>query len=451
MNDCLTIKFGFLFTISIYSFPYVSDFKSKTMNNKFWREIFDQITSLVMVFRIKEGASELMFVNKSVHPLLGYTPEAFVMESEQEGALRNGLATLVDAVAEGSRRVVLTDLTGLEVELSVEMRQFFSDAIKEELAVLTLHQGAAQGGSAQEDGGIVAESIVMQSVIDRYRQVDQAGASMAFIGAPGSGKRLFMDSTLRSALSSGASIWKMDYADLKRPEYIMDGVQVDLDSLLAMRLRKHTVVLIYELDRMPKGDQTKLMRYIDSQEGHMRFVTGSLESPDALMSAGKLLPELYYKLNVISVVLPSLDMRRADIRPYAERWLERVVDAFGMEMPLISDKEWTRLFHHEYERGFDELSMILKKSLLRWGGEKFQFVLGVEKNSGTKSHVQPVGDGMIMLDATLDHDAHMREYLRQVMERSGWKIYGKDGAAAALGMKPTTLQSKLEKYDVKKS
>lgn len=420
------------------------------MNNKFWREIFDQITSLVMVFRIKEGASELMFVNKSVHPTLGYSPEAFVMESEQEGALRSGLSTLVDAVSGGSRRVVLTDLAGREVELSVEMRQFFSDAIKEELAILTLHQGVEHDHTTQGDDGIVADSIVMQSVIDRYRQVDQAGASMAFIGAPGSGKRLFMDSTLRSALTSGASIWKMDYADPKRPEYIMDGVQVDIETLFAMRLRKQTVVLIYELDRMPKGDQTLLMRHIDGQEGLMRFVTGSLESPDAMMSAGKLLPELYYKLNVISIVLPSLDMRRADIRPYAERWLQRVVDASGMDMPSISDKEWTRLFHYEYERGFDELSMILKNSLLRWSGDKFQFVLGAEQNGGTKMTAQPsVGDKFI-LDAKLDHDEHMREYLSQVMERSGWKIYGKDGAAAALGMKPTTLQSKLEKFDVKK-
>lgn len=404
-----------------------------------------------MVFRMKDGTSELMFVNRAVHHVLGYTPEAFVMESEQEGALRSGLSALVEAVVSGSRRVVLTDLSGREVELSVEYQQFFSDAIKEDLAVLTLHRGVAADGVSNDDGGIVADSIVMQSVIDRYRQVDQAGASMAFIGAPGSGKRLFMDSSLRAALASGSSIWKMDYADQKRPSYTMDGVQVDLETLFAMKPRRNTLLLIYELDRMPLVDQSALYRFIDGQDGLLRFVTGSVESPDVMVAAGRLQPELYYKLNVISIVLPTLDMRRADIRPYAERWIERVATAGGFDIPSISDKEWTRLFHHEYERGFDELVQILKNSLFRWGGGKFQFVLGSNSAASSRQAPQASSSDKIILDVSGDHDEHMRSYLMQVMDRSGWKIYGKDGAAAVLGMKPTTLQSKLEKYGVKKN
>lgn len=443
--------FGFLFIISIYSIPHVSDFNNFTMNNKFWREIFDQITSLVMVFRMKEGASELMFVNKAVQSNLGYTPEAFVMESEQEGALRSGLSELIDAVIGGSRRVVLTDLSGMDMEFSVEIQQFFSDAIREELAVLTLHKGTSDGGNQQSGHDIVADSIVMQSVIDRFRQVDQAGASMAFIGSQGTGKRLFMDTTLRGALSSGSSIWKMDYATSKNPIYIMDGVQVDLDAMFAMRLRRQVVVLIYELDRMPKSDQLRLKEFADGQDGLIRFITGSLESPDVLVSSGALLPELYYKLNVISIVLPPLDMRRADIRPFAERWMERVVSAAGMEQPVVSDKEWSRLFHHAYVNGFDELVKILKDSLLGWNGDKFQFILAREATTTAKSTVRTKVSGKIELDPTAGHDEHMMDYLRQVMEINDWKIYGKDGAASALGMKPTTLQSKLEKYGVKKS
>jgi hypothetical protein len=422
------------------------------MNNKFWREIFDQITSMVMIFRMQSEVAELMFVNRSVHTHLGYSPESFVLESEQDGDLRRSLSQLVRAATEGNRGVVLGDLAGREVSFHVEVRTFLSDAIKEDLVVLTLHPHSTDGELGIADKTIVAESVVMKSVMERIRQLEEVGASMAYIGAVGTGKRLLMDRSLRGVLAAGGSIWKLDYADSKNPVYSMDGVQVDLSSLFSAKLRKSTTVMLYEMGHMSKTDQTKLMTFTEGQESLLRFVCGSSESPDVMVSAGRLLPELYYKLNVISVVLPPLDMRRSDIRPYAERWLGRVCESVGQEVPSISDKEWTRLFHFEYRENYDELDVILRRSLLGWNGSKFQFELESADAGKPKARVSVSADtGSIILDHRSTHDEHMQAYLLQVMDRCGWKIYGSDGAAASLGMKPTTLQSKLEKYGVRKS
>ncbi len=422
------------------------------MNNKFWREIFDQITSMVMIFRMQSEVAELMFVNRSVHTHLGYSPESFVLESEQDGDLRRSLNQLVRAAAEGNRGVVLGDLAGREVSFHVEVRTFLSDAIKEDLVVLTLHPHSTDGELGIADKTIVAESVVMKSVMERIRQLEEVGASMAYIGAVGTGKRLLMDRSLRGVLAAGGSIWKLDYADSKNPVYSMDGVQVDLSSLFSAKLRKSTTVMLYEMGHMSKTDQAKLMTFTEGQESLLRFVCGSSESPDVMVSAGRLLPELYYKLNVISVVLPPLDMRRSDIRPYAERWLGRVCESVGQEVPSISDKEWTRLFHFEYRENYDELDVILRRSLLGWNGSKFQFELESADAGKPKPRVSVTADtGSIILDHRSTHDEHMQAYLLQVMDRCGWKIYGSDGAAASLGMKPTTLQSKLEKYGVRKS
>jgi transcriptional regulator with PAS, ATPase and Fis domain len=420
-----------------------------SMNNKFWREIFDQITSLVMIFRMQGEMAELMFVNKSVHTHLGYSPESFVMESEQDGNLRSSLSELVRAVSEGKQGVVLTDLAGREISFRIEMKTFYSDAIKEDLTILTLHPYVASQELESDTQPIVAESIVMKSVLERLRQLQEVGAGMAFVGGLGTGKRMLMDQTLRNVMDSGDSIWRLDYADAKKPVYSMDGVQVELLAMISVKLRKNTTVMIYDMDRMPKSDQVKMMGLIEGQESYLRFICGSGESPDVMVSAGSLLPELYYKLNVISIVLPALDLRRADIRPYADRWLERVCYSAGIQMPDISDKEWTRLFHHEFKGSFDELNTILKRSLLKWNGEKFQFELEQAEALKLKPRTRNVADaGSIVLENGSTYDDHMRDYLRQMMERCGWKIYGNDGAAARLGMKPTTLQSKLEKYGV---
>lgn len=421
------------------------------MNNKFWREIFDQITSLVMIFRMQSDLAELMFVNKSVSAHLGYSPESFVMESEQDGELRHSLNQLVQAAADGSQGAVLTDLAGREISFQVELKTFFSDAIKEDLAILTLHPHSTKAVSGSDDRWIVAESIVMKSVMERIRQLEEVGANMAFIGAAGTGKRLLMDQALRGVMDVGDSIWRLDYADSKKPIYGMDGVYSDLSTMVAVKLRKRTTVMLYEMDRMPKADQTALLKFIDGQEAYLRFICGSSVSPDVMVASGSLIPELYYKFNVISIVLPSLDMRRADIKPYAERFIGRMIDTIGGAMPEVSDKEWTRLFHHEYKENYNELNVILKRSLLMWNGDKFKFELDLVDAGKSKPNALPMAKGgVIVLNDESTHDEHMHAYLVQVMDRCGWKIYGSDGAAAKLKMKPTTLQSKLEKFGVTK-
>jgi len=421
------------------------------MNNKFWREIFDQITSLVMIFRMQTDLAELMFVNKSVSAHLGYSPESFVMESEQDGELRHSLNRLVQVATDGSQGAVLADLAGREISFQVEVKTFFSDAIKEDLAILTLHPHSTTAVPGSDDRWIVAESIVMKSVMERIRQLEEVGANMAFIGAVGTGKRLLMDQALRGVMNVGDSIWRLDYADSKKPIYSMDGVHSDFSTMVAVKLRKRTTVMLYEMDRMPKADQAALLKYADGQEAYLRFICGSSVSPDVMVASGKLIPELYYKFNVISIVLPSLDMRRADIKPYAERYIGRMIDAIGGAMPEVSDKEWTRLFHHEYKENYDELSAIIKRSLMRWNGDKFKFELDLMDAGKMKPNaLPPAKAGSIVLDDESTHDEHMHAYLVQVMDRCGWKIYGSDGAAAKLGMKPTTLQSKLEKYGVSK-
>jgi len=421
------------------------------MNNKFWREIFDQITSLVMIFRLQTDMAELMFVNKSVSAHLGYSPESFVMESEQDGDLRRSLNQLVQAATQGSQGAVLVDLAGREISFQVEVKTFFSDAIKEDLAILTLHPHSTIAVSGSSDPLIVAESIVMKSVMERIRQLEEVGANMAFIGAAGTGKRLLMDQALSGVMDIGDSIWRLDYADSKKPVYGMDGVHADLSDMVSVKLKKRTTVMLYEMDRMPKSDQAALLKFIEGQEVYLRFICGSSSSPDVMVASGKLNPELYYKFNVISVVLPSLDMRRSDIKPYAERYIGRILDAIGATIPEISDKEWTRLFHHEYKENYDELNVILKRSLLRWSGDKFKFELDqVDSGKSKLSVLHMAKGGSIVLDEESSHEEHMHSYLIQVMDRCGWKIYGSDGAAAKLHMKPTTLQSKLEKFGVTK-
>lgn len=405
--------------------------------------------SLVLIYRVDPTGPQLMFVNSVVTSLLGYTAEAFVMESEQSGKLRNQLDDVFRAASDGDPIVQLTDLGGSEKNFSLGVSSFVSDSIKADLVVVTLQNlDSSNSVSTGFSSEVIAESLVMGSIIERLNHVARANGNMIFVGEAGTGKRMMMGQLLPDAVGAGHSIWILDYESPKA-QCLSDGVQVDVETLFAQRSKKPVTLCVYELQSMPEDDQKRLLKWLDSNDRDKRFIVGSQVSADELVSRGALDSALYYKLNLISIVLPPLTMRRSDIRPYADLWFKRAGNALGIEKPEISDKEWDRLFHFAYTANFDELNQILLRSLAAYR-DVFTFLVDepkVKKQIEKRVEHSKMVDG---LSIQMPFDDYMREYLTAVLETCDGKIYGSDGAAAVLGMKPTTLQSKMQKYGVRR-
>jgi hypothetical protein len=422
------------------------------MNNKFWRDVFDQISSLVLIFRKETSGYELMFVNKAVQSYLGYKPELYVMESEQTGELRAELEEICTAAIGGETRIPFTMMSGQKASFSVSVSEFFSESIKESLLVMTVQSGSNDNEAQDPSSGLLLQTQLMKTIHDRISQSLELGANIAFVGSPGSGKRYYLDKVMVDMLKSDDQIVKMDYSSGKLVLYC-DGVQSDFDHLMSLRKSKPVAVVIYEMQQMSKSDQKKLYEWSTQGNRNVRFIVGSKISPDQMVAEGKLDAELYYSMNLTSVLLPGLNQRRSEIQPYAEAMIRKICEASGVAYPQISAKEWSRLFNHDYENNFDELNTIILRSVIRADKGSFQFELSEDRTQPTnrkKKSERAAGKGLVLdIDASQGYDEHMRVYLSQVLERTGGKIYGKDGAAALLGMKPTTLQSKLEKYKVR--
>lgn len=416
------------------------------MNNKFWREVFDQIHSLVMVFRMDPAGPQLMFVNQAVGRLLGYQPESYVMESEQPGALRTELEKVYYEVQAGAREVTLKGLDGSTTPFAAGVSVFESAAVKAELVALTLEplEMKRAADSAQAARNLVAESTVMQSVLQRVEFLDGQQGNMVFVGEGGTGKRFFMDRIRAGLVTEGRSLWMADYEE---GAHRADGVQMDVETMLGLRQRRPVDVLIYGLHKMPKTDQQRFEGWMSAFSPGFRLVAGSEVSPDDLVAKGKLQGEFYYAMAANNVVLPPLQLRRADIRPYAEAWLGRVAAAMGATAVTYSDKEWDRLFHHEWKRHYDELNEILTRTL---AAQSRKFLVAAPPAKSPAFPAEPSKDQAAPnLDVGMPYDEFMRGYLAAVLERCQGKVYGTDGAAALLGLRPTTLQSKLQKYGVK--
>jgi transcriptional regulator with PAS, ATPase and Fis domain len=422
------------------------------MNNKFWRDVFDQISSLILIFRKESSDHELMFVNRAVQSYLGYKPESYVLESEQKGSLRDELETICRLALNGETRIQLTTLSGKKNMYSVEVSDFYSESIKEQILIMTVHGVSDAEMPTDSSSNARFESQLMSTVRNRISQGLEQGANLAFVGAQGTGKRFFSDEVLARLIQSDYQIVKMDYS-AGHVEIFCDGVHSDFDHLQSLRKSKPIALFIYELQEMGEKDQKLIMEWAKQPDRNVRFIVGSRVSLDQMVSEGRLHPELYYLMNLTSVVLPGLHHRRSEIQPYAEHLIRKICDASGVAYPKISEKEWTRLFNYDFKIHFDDLNTIILRSVIRAEEGAFEFNVGnASSSTNQKRKGHPKNDEssvVIDLDVSGGYDEHMRIYLSQVLERTNGKIYGKDGAAAVLGMKPTTLQSKLDKYRVR--
>jgi len=422
------------------------------MNNKFWRDVFDHISTMVFIFRKETEAYELMFVNRAVQAYLGYKPESYVLESEQNGILREELEFNCRVALEGETTIQFTTISGKKNSYSVVVSDFYSESIKEQVLVMTVEGGTDSKTSMDGASNSLAESELMKTVRTRISLGLEQGANLAFVGSQGSGKRFFMDMVLMQLIKSDYHIVKMDYSDGHYRVYC-DGVQSDFEHIQSLRKTKPIALFIYELQEMGDKDQKRILEWAQQADRSVRFVIGSKVSVDQMVSEGRLKPDFYYQMNLTSVVLPGLNHRRSEIQAYAENLIRKICDASAVRYPEISDKEWTRLFHYDYANNFDDLNTIILRSVIRAEPGVFEFELGLESAKSVQrrkgSHKSDELGVVIDLDSSGGFDEHMRIYLSQVLKRTSGKIYGKDGAAAILGMKPTTLQSKLEKYKVR--
>ena len=207
---------------------------------------------------------------------------------------------------------------------------------------------------------------------------------------------------------------------------------------------------------MPYELQSKLLRVL--QENYVRRVGGNKdipinvriiatvnEPPEELIEQGKLRKDLYYRLNVINLSIPSLRERLDDIQLLAERFLEKFNKRFGKELWMVSDGALKRLKNYDYPGNVRELENIIEQSVSMADKEHVltEKILSMPQNSKIARHPQ-VG---------YEHDMPLDEYLAAVEERIiNEALVACDGnisrAANTLQIKRQTLQHKLKKYHV---
>ncbi len=212
-------------------------------------------------------------------------------------------------------------------------------------------------------------------------------------------------------------------------------------------LADHGTLFLDEVGDIPPELQPELLRVLQEQEferlggiqtirTNVRLVAATNRDLTEMVSSGAFRQDLYYRLNVFPVRVPPLRERPEDIPPLLWHFTRRIARRMHRTIDTIPTDTMDRLVHYQWPGNIRELENLVERSVILSQGSRLQL---------------PIGELETNLDVTgTSMESVERNHIVRVLDESNWVVGGPNGAATRLGMKRTTLQSRMEKLGISK-
>jgi formate hydrogenlyase transcriptional activator len=206
-----------------------------------------------------------------------------------------------------------------------------------------------------------------------------------------------------------------------------------------------------EIGEIPLELQPKLLRALQEQElerlgGNrtirvdVRIIAATNRDLEAMVNENKFRADLYYRLAVFPLSTPPLRDRRDDIPLLIRYFVQKHAQRMGRKIEKISVETLEVLTNYDWPGNILELQNVIERSIILSNGPELQVAIPV---LGRKCASVALGD-----HTRCDSQTTERALILQALKEANGQVGGADGAAARLGFKRTTLQSRMRKYNI---
>jgi formate hydrogenlyase transcriptional activator len=203
-----------------------------------------------------------------------------------------------------------------------------------------------------------------------------------------------------------------------------------------------------EISELPLEIQAKLLRVLEegsferlgsskTVQVDVRIIAASNQDLEQLVSEGKFRKDLFYRLNVFSIEVPVLRQRTEDIPALVWAFVKQFEEKMGKRIDQIPQDCLERLQRHSWPGNVRELRNLIERAMIVCSGRTLNIDL------------PPGSQDQLGLEAPTLEDTE-RNHIISVLDQTGWRISGQGGAAEILGLKRTTLQSKMKKLGIQR-
>jgi len=318
----------------------------------------------------------------------------------------------------------------------------------------TVHQADA-GSSAADFHGIVGRSAALQRVLRLVETVATTDAAILIRGETGTGKELIANLIHRLSGRRRGPFVKFNCtaipAGLLESE-LFGHERGAFTGAIARRtgrfeLAHNGTLLLDEIGDVPPELQPKLLRVLEEQDFErigstqtirtdVRVIAATNRPLEELVEAGKFRADLYYRLNVFPIDLPPLRERTEDIPLLARHFVAHHARNLGRRIDAISPDVMETLVHYPWPGNVRELQHVLQRAVILSHGGRLEL-----PPLAVKTTRPPVPGAKTYDDA-------LREHIGEVLRETNGIVAGPRGAAVRLGLKRTTLLSKMQKLGI---
>jgi transcriptional regulator with GAF, ATPase, and Fis domain len=311
-------------------------------------------------------------------------------------------------------------------------------------------------------GELIGQGPALAAVARQIDLVAPTDAAVLILGESGTGKELVAREVHRRSKRAARPLVKVNCAAVPRELYESEffgharGAFTGAlrDRAGRFELADGGTLFLDEVGEIPLELQAKLLRVL--QEGELervgeertrkvnvRLIAATNRDLRAEAEAGRFRQDLYYRLSVFPVELPPLRKRSEDIPLLAEHFLALAARKLGRAKPRLTLANVQRLQRYHWPGNVRELQHVIERAVITADGARLTIDLPTAPVASGESAAAPGPDADRVLT-----DAEVRKLeadnIRRALRRAGGKVSGPGGAAELLGIKPTTLASRIK-------
>ncbi|MBN2450302.1 MAG: sigma 54-interacting transcriptional regulator [Lentisphaeria bacterium] len=302
---------------------------------------------------------------------------------------------------------------------------------------------------------IVAASAPMRRVMDQVQQVAATGSTVLLLGETGTGKELLASAIHDLSPRRDRAMVSVNCAAI--PAALIEselfgrekGAYTGALSRQVGRfeLADGSTLFLDEIGDMPPEVQAKLLRVLQDRRFErlgnpksiavdVRIVAATNQDLEKAVRERRFRQDLYYRLNVFPIKVPPLREHREDIPALVAALVGEFAGTMGRQVDTVCQTSIAALARYSWPGNVRELRNVVERAMITATGRTLVLAL-------PEADSAPASGSLTMRDAEANH-------IRSVLELTGWRVRGKGGAAELLQMKPSTLESRMAKFGIRR-
>jgi transcriptional regulator with GAF, ATPase, and Fis domain len=300
---------------------------------------------------------------------------------------------------------------------------------------------------------IIGQSDGLKYLLYRAEQVAPQNTTVLILGETGTGKELIAFAIHNMSPRKERPLITVNCAAL--PENLIESelfgrekgafTGADTRQIGRFEIANGSTICLDEIGELPLNLQAKLLRVIQHNEferlgsSHtikvdVRIIATTNRDLEEEVSQGRFRQDLYYRLNTFPVTVPPLRQRKDDIPLLVDAFTERYSKKMGKQINLIPSTTMKALQDYPWPGNVRELESIIERAVILSSGPVLQLTDKLEISSP------------LLASALRTLEDTERSQILKILSETNWRIEGKDGAAAILGINSSTLRARMHKH-----